>query len=208
MWSLGCIAVELFLGLPLFPGTSEYNQVSRIVEMLGYVTSTSLHLSALIVFFRMPPTYMVERGKQAAQFFDLSGVDEVGKNVYRMKSLEQYSREHNTQEQPGKKYFSYSTLPDIIKNAPLPPARQSGRQAVEMEKGLFLNASLCPVSHTPSFIEMNNRMAFVDFCQGLLHLDPLKRWTPQQARLHPFITGEKFVRPFTVGSISSRECFI
>lgn len=38
MWSLGCIAVELFLGLPLFPGTSEYNQITRIVEMLGYVT--------------------------------------------------------------------------------------------------------------------------------------------------------------------------
>lgn len=36
MWSLGCIAVELFLGLPLFPGTSEYNQLTRIIEMLGY----------------------------------------------------------------------------------------------------------------------------------------------------------------------------
>lgn len=36
MWSLGCIAVELFLGLPLFPGTSEYNQITRIVEMVGY----------------------------------------------------------------------------------------------------------------------------------------------------------------------------
>ena len=39
MWSLGCIAVELFLGLPLFPGTSEYNQLTRIIEMLGYVIS-------------------------------------------------------------------------------------------------------------------------------------------------------------------------
>lgn len=36
MWSLGCIAAELFLGLPLFPGSSEYNQISRIVELLGY----------------------------------------------------------------------------------------------------------------------------------------------------------------------------
>ena len=27
MWSVGCIAVELFLGLPLFPGSSEYNQI-------------------------------------------------------------------------------------------------------------------------------------------------------------------------------------
>ena len=37
MWSLGCIAVELFLGLPLFPGTSDYNQITKIVEILGYV---------------------------------------------------------------------------------------------------------------------------------------------------------------------------
>lgn len=37
MWSFGCIVAELFLGLPLFPGSSEYNQLFRIVEMLGYV---------------------------------------------------------------------------------------------------------------------------------------------------------------------------
>lgn len=27
-------------------------------------------------------------------------------------------------------------------------------------------------------------------------MNPEKRWTPQQAKLHPFITGEKFVKPF------------
>ena len=43
-----------------------------------------------------------------------------------------------------------------------------------------------------------NRAAFVDFCQGLLNLDPMQRWTPQQARMHPFITGEKFTKPFVV----------
>jgi len=37
MWSVGCIAAELFLGLPLFPGSSEYNQLSRIIELVGYV---------------------------------------------------------------------------------------------------------------------------------------------------------------------------
>jgi dual specificity protein kinase YAK1 len=46
MWSLGCIVVELFLGLPLFPGTSEYNQISRIVDMLGYVVSPRTRTSA------------------------------------------------------------------------------------------------------------------------------------------------------------------
>jgi dual specificity protein kinase YAK1 len=46
--------------------------------------------------------------------------------------------------------------------------------------------------------ELNNRAAFIDFCKGLLDLNPITRWTPQQARLHPFITGEKFTKPFVV----------
>lgn len=160
MWSLGCIAVELFLGLPLFPGTSEYNQITRIVEMLG-----------------MPPTYMLDIGKQTKQFFD-SYVDVYGQKKYRLKTLEQYSREHNTKEQPGKHYFKANTLPEIVNTAPMPTFKSSSRQGHEVEK------------------ELNNRASFIDFCQGLLNLNPIERWSPQQARMHPFITGEKFTKPF------------
>jgi serine/threonine protein kinase len=46
--------------------------------------------------------------------------------------------------------------------------------------------------------ELNNRASFIDFCQGLLNLNPIERWTPQQARQHPFITGEKFTKPWSV----------
>ncbi|XRB05810.1 dual specificity protein kinase YAK1 [Pycnococcus provasolii] len=42
MWSLGCVAAELFLGLPLFPGASEYNLLCRIVETLGMPSNTQL----------------------------------------------------------------------------------------------------------------------------------------------------------------------
>ncbi|KAI6098990.1 kinase-like domain-containing protein [Pisolithus croceorrhizus] len=166
MWSLGCIAVELFLGLPLFPGTSEYNQITRIVEMLG-----------------MPPTYMLDMGKQTKQFFD-SYIDAYGQKKYRLKSLEQYSREHNTNEQPGKQYFKATTLPEIINTAPMPNFKS--RQGHEVEK------------------ELNNRASFIDFCQGLLNLNPIERWSPQQARMHPFITGEKFTKPWSPnGHVSS-----
>ncbi|KAF9520300.1 hypothetical protein BS47DRAFT_1287370 [Hydnum rufescens UP504] len=157
MWSLGCIAVELFLGLPLFPGTSEYNQITRIVEMLG-----------------MPPSYMLDMGKQTSQFFT-SYTDEYGRKKYRLKTIEQFSREHGTQEQPGKKYFAANALPDIVRTAPQP---KSATKPADLEKGL------------------SNRAAFIDFVQGLLNLNPIERWSPQQARLHPFITGEKFIRPY------------
>lgn len=158
MWSLGCIAAELFLGLPIFPGTSEYNQISRIVEMLG-----------------LPPQYMLDTGRQAREFFNTRS-DEYGRTAYSVKPLEQYSREHHVQEQPSKQYFPGTTLTEIIRLAPVP--RRNGR-AADTEK------------------EMTNRAAFTDFLGGLLQLDPMARWTPQQAKLHPFITGEPFTGAWT-----------
>ncbi|CAJ2506355.1 Uu.00g004850.m01.CDS01 [Anthostomella pinea] len=157
MWSLGCIVVELFLGLPLFPGSSEYNQVSRIVEMLGN-----------------PPNWMIEVGKQAGDFFE-KRQDEFGRKTYHLKSMEQYSRERGTKEQPSKKYFQAATLPEIIKTYPMP--RKNMKQS-EIDR------------------EMNNRVAFIDFVRGLLTISPLERWSPQQAKLHPFITQQKYTGPF------------
>jgi dual specificity protein kinase YAK1 len=101
MWSLGCIVVELFLGLPLFPGSSEYNQVARITEMLG-----------------MPPSWMLESGKQAGEFFEKTQ-DEYGRKAWRLKSME--------------KYFQASTLEDIIRSYSMP--RKNMKQA-EIDRGI------------------------------------------------------------------------
>jgi dual specificity protein kinase YAK1 len=134
MWSLGCIVVELFLGLPLFPGSSEYNQVSRITEMLG-----------------MPPTWMLEMGKQSGEFFEKTQ-DEFGRRSYRLKSMEQYSREHNTKEQPSKKYFQATTLPDIIRSYSMP--RKNMKQA-EIDRG-NLFTFLAKFSNLESFSYLQN----------------------------------------------------
>jgi dual specificity protein kinase YAK1 len=82
----------------------------------------------------MPPSYMLDIGKQTNQFFD-SYVDHYGQKKYRLKTLEQYSREHNTNEQPGKQYFKANSLPEIINTAPMPTFKSSSRQGHEMEKG-------------------------------------------------------------------------
>ncbi|KAI8880502.1 kinase-like protein, partial [Backusella circina FSU 941] len=156
MWSLGCIAAELFLGLPLFPGSSEYNQLSRIIEILG-----------------TPPNYMVEVGKNAHRYFDK---EPIGDRKYRFKSLDEYSQEQGRVEQPSKRYFAAKTLPDLINNYPIMRKTQMTTKEIEKEK--------------------QNRLAFIDFLQGLLNLNPIERWSPQQAKQHPFITGEKFIRPF------------
>jgi dual specificity protein kinase YAK1 len=78
---------------------------------------------------------MLDMGKQTSQFFDVY-TDHYGQKKYKLKSLEQYSREHNTQEQPGKQYFKATTLPEIIQQAPMPAFKSSSRQSHEVEKGV------------------------------------------------------------------------
>jgi dual specificity protein kinase YAK1 len=79
----------------------------------------------------LPPTWMLEMGKQSGEFFQKEH-DEYGRRTYRLKSMEQYSQEHNTKEQPSKKYFSATTLPDIIKNYPMP---RKNMKPAEIERG-------------------------------------------------------------------------
>lgn len=35
IWSFGCIAAELYLGYPIFPGEEEHEQICLLVEVLG-----------------------------------------------------------------------------------------------------------------------------------------------------------------------------
>eukprot|EP00835_Amoeboradix_gromovi_P002946 NODE_180_length_15790_cov_0.586706.p4 type:complete len:356 gc:universal NODE_180_length_15790_cov_0.586706:13271-14338(+) len=148
MWSLGCIVAELFLGLPIFPGTSEYNQISRIHDMLGNF-----------------PIYMLEVGKKTSSFFNKSF------GVFVLKSISEYSMENNVNEKPSKQYFQQKTLDAIILNYPC--FKQMTAEETQ--------------------IEMYNRHCLIDFISNLLQMNPLKRYSSQQAKMHPFITGKPLV---------------
>jgi dual specificity tyrosine-phosphorylation-regulated kinase 1 len=53
MWSLGCILVEMHTGEPLFAGANEFDQIMRIVEVLG-----------------MPPDRLLDDASKTKKFFD------------------------------------------------------------------------------------------------------------------------------------------
>ena len=52
IWSLGCVAAELFLGLPILPGVHEHDQCGRIIEMIGEI-----------------PDWMLEQGSKATKYY-------------------------------------------------------------------------------------------------------------------------------------------
>jgi len=42
IWSVGCILGELFIGKPLFPGTSTLNQLEKIIQLIGKPTDADI----------------------------------------------------------------------------------------------------------------------------------------------------------------------
>lgn len=85
---------------------------------------------------------MLEIGKTAHEFFEQVRPEHLSHNYnvpalkrYRLKSMETYSREHNVVEQPSKRYFQATSLPDIINSYPM---MKKGMTQVEVEKGKYL----------------------------------------------------------------------
>ncbi|XP_072982972.1 dual specificity protein kinase YAK1 homolog isoform X1 [Typha latifolia] len=175
MWSFGCIVAELFLGLPLFPGASEYDLLKRMIEILG----------------RQPPDYLLGNAKKTSKFFKHVGNiygSKDGENcmdvssAYQLLTGEEYKARRSKKPTIGKRYFSSVKLEDIISQY---PSRRS-------------------LPKNEVFKERLTRRALVDFLRGLLEFDPGKRWSPLQASRHPFITGEQFTGPYKPGPETPR----
>lgn len=168
MWSLGCIVAELFLGIPILPGVSEFNQVTRIVECLGY-----------------PPAWMMDMGKNTSKFmqkYDTTDEEVLSDGTigplsipsmkYRLKTVDEYNEEYSANEQPSKQYFKWTKMSDIIKNYRYSKKIKGNLELIEQEQ--------------------KERSCLIHFLKGVLNINPLERWTPQQASMHPFVTQQPF----------------
>ncbi|CAO3656697.1 unnamed protein product [Mucor hiemalis] len=103
MWSFGCIVAELYLGLPLFPGSSEYNQLTRIIEAVGNI-----------------PDDLVISSKHGHRYFNRKTSEQQGEEFnFRLKDIKQYSQERKKAEKPSKRYFSTFNLDELILKYPM-----------------------------------------------------------------------------------------
>lgn len=136
---------------------------------------------------------MIERGDNAHRFFERTGD---ATKRYALKSRETYSREQKKPEMQGKKYFHSTKLKDLIMDYAL---SRKGMADQEKDRGRCELNQLAKEELSVNGIqktEKQNRLALIDFLQGVLKLDPIVRWSPQQAKNHPFITGERFIGPY------------
>ncbi len=124
MWSLGCISLELFLGLPVFPGAGDHDQIVRIMEMLGHPPEVMLNIGGLTprFFNRNPKATMHCRGPSSITRWTL-------------KTPEQFALDAETKVVKSKTYFRFNNIPDIVRHYPMPHYKHSSKEKhlVELE---------------------------------------------------------------------------
>lgn len=93
MWSLGCVIAELFLGWPLYPGSSEYDQIRYISQTQG-----------------LPAEHMLNSATKTTRFF----YRETDSNYpfWRLKTPEEHENETNIKSKEARKYI-FNCLDDM-----------------------------------------------------------------------------------------------
>ena len=187
MWSLACVCAEMYLGLPLFPGVSQHNQLTRIIEMMGYPPDSLIEGKNGSKYFSRVSLYPTNNSdntysSQSDKFncpkelWGLPTQSQISQK-YHLKTAEEYALETSTEIPILRKYLRYSKLDDVIMKCPLAnKSRMSSEQKRE---------------------EMLRRLCFLNFLEGLFKMNPFERWTAKQAANHPFITNAPFIGQFT-----------
>lgn len=96
MWSLGCVVAELFLGWPLYPGSSEYDQIRYISQTQG-----------------LPTEHMLNNASKTAKFF-YRDLDSSTYPFWRLKTPEEHEAETGIKSKEARKYI-FNCLDDIGK---------------------------------------------------------------------------------------------
>ncbi|KAJ8400288.1 hypothetical protein AAFF_G00399820 [Aldrovandia affinis] len=94
MWSLGCVIAELFLGWPLYPGASEYDQIRYISQTQG-----------------LPAEYLLSAGTKTGRFFH-RGPDS-SYPLWRLKTPAEHEGEMGVKSKEARKYI-FNCLDDMM----------------------------------------------------------------------------------------------
>ncbi|XP_036957378.1 homeodomain-interacting protein kinase 1 isoform X3 [Acanthopagrus latus] len=94
MWSLGCVIAELFLGWPLYPGASEYDQIRYISQTQG-----------------LPAEYLLSAGTKTVRFFN-RGPDS-SYPLWRLKTPSEHEMEMGIKSKEARKYI-FNCLDDMM----------------------------------------------------------------------------------------------
>jgi serine/threonine protein kinase len=199
IWSLGCVAAELFLGLPILPGVQEHDQLVRIHEMIGTIPDWMLEQGSKATKYYLkyepgpaqPNPTLTTMSSEKASPISLASPQKPSPAIpgdcdspssrsalqWRIKSQQEYILSSSN--------FKF---PKLVESAKLTKFEQRPGSRYFKRKRLGDIMTLDAPSSSSDNKELLN--AFIHFLYGVLDPDPWKRWTAVQICQHPFLTGD------------------
>ncbi|XP_075161148.1 homeodomain interacting protein kinase isoform X5 [Haematobia irritans] len=166
MWSLGCVVAELFLGWPLYPGSSEFDQIRYISQTQG-----------------LPTEHMLNSASKTSKFF-YRDTDSTYP-FWRLKTIEEHEAETNTKSKEARKYI-FNCLDDIgqvnvptdLEGGQLLAEKTDRREFIDLLKRMLtidqerrltpaeaLNHSFTRLTHLVDYVYCNNVKASVQMME-------------------------------------------
>ncbi|XP_016139438.1 homeodomain-interacting protein kinase 2-like [Sinocyclocheilus grahami] len=205
MWSLGCVIAELFLGWPLYPGASEYDQIRYISQTQG-----------------LPAEYLLSAGTKTSRFFH-RGPDS-SYPLWRLKTRAEHEAEFGIKSKEARKYI-FNCLDDMmqLQNSLLVSECQSlAQQSVPLQarptqlcaqtEPFQQTLIVCPPTiqglqtsnkHAGYPVRMDNSVPIVPQNQSTqpLHIQPSMLTQFLHTSLYPF-PNQSSSTPLTVASLA------
>lgn len=174
MWSLGCVIAELFLGWPLYPGSSEYDQIRYIMQTQG-----------------LPTDHMLNNATKTTRFF----VHGTGPcyPFWRLKTPEEHERETNIKSKEVRKYIfnclddmAQINLPVSLVGSELLAEKADRKEFVDLLKRMLvldqehritpyeaLNHNFVTLNHLADYAHCTNVKASVQMMKVCRGFDPI-----------------------------------
>ncbi|XP_077337706.1 homeodomain-interacting protein kinase 1 isoform X10 [Lithobates pipiens] len=164
MWSLGCVIAELFLGWPLYPGASEYDQIRYISQTQG-----------------LPAEYLLSAGTKTSRFFNRD--PDLGYPLWRLKTPEEHEIETGIKSKEARKYI-FNCLDDMaqvnmstdLEGTDMLAEKADRREYIDLLKKMLtidadkritpmktLNHPFVTMTHLLDFPHSNHILMLVDF---------------------------------------------
>ncbi|KAL6930764.1 hypothetical protein ACO0R3_003885 [Hanseniaspora guilliermondii] len=172
MWSVGCVISELYMGIPLFPGRSEYDLIRRIVGMN--------------INDNMPPRWMLDRSKFSTLFFHF---DPEQLQYTRLKTIDEYNIDLTEWKACNNDIIIHHLgYPRELEK----PRKEYHKYGDDFRKLIMLHRfhKLMHLTDIEKVEILKKRWIFMKFLKKCLTIDPFQRYTPTEALRDPFITGK------------------
>lgn len=164
MWSLGCILAEMHTGEPLFSGSDQFDQMQKIVKLLGMVPSEMLEQSASTV---------------KSQFFEKK-TSPTGQEEWRLRQT----------KKPMSVVSKSETSSPTDTSDPKEPVVPSTNPIASLTEVITAgNRQKKKFPPSEAYNSQRNYELFIDLVYKMLAYKPEHRIKPHEALNHPFIVS-------------------